>query len=194
MQTARETIVNESDFFESSDVPDSEKNTRLPFLFMKDVMTAANGQIMDAKDRRDREKHKQVTFGVKIAACTGLFIFSAALLFYVYLFAMRQTDSRQSAWFQSFVVWLLFEIFIVSSVLLVFLQQIFIPLLTMQDVQRVKKRVVNDIKSFKDKAKERTSSVVTTRREWHHCKQLPTSRTLLSTFMLLGDWPSCIQT
>jgi hypothetical protein len=164
MQTARETIVDESDFFESSDVPDSEKNTRLLFLFMKDLMTAANGQIMDAKDRRDREKRKQVTFGVKIAACTGLFIFSAALLFYVYLFAIRQTDSRQSAWFQSFVVWLLFEIFIVSSVL-VFLQQIFIPLLTMQDVQRVKKRVVNDIKSFKEKAKESASSVVTTRRE-----------------------------
>jgi hypothetical protein len=164
MQTAREIIVDESDFFESSDVPDSEKNTRLLFLFMKDLMTAANGQIMDAKDRRDREKRKQVTLGAKIAAWTGLFFFSAALLLYVYLFAIRQTDSRQSAWFQSFVVWLFFEIFIVSSVL-VFLQQIFIPLLTMRDVQRVKKRVVNDIKSFKEKAKERTSSVFAIRRE-----------------------------
>lgn len=43
MQTAREVIVDESDFFDSSDIPDADKNARLLFLFMKDLMSAANG-------------------------------------------------------------------------------------------------------------------------------------------------------
>ena len=122
-----------------------------------------SGQILDAKDRRDREKRRQVTATAKIAASVGLFLLASWLLLYIYLFAMRQTESRQSAWFQSFVVWLLFEIFFVSS-MLVFVQQIFIPMLTMKDVQRVKRRVVNDIVSFKEKTKTRAASVFAGRR------------------------------
>jgi hypothetical protein len=38
-----------------------------------------------------------------------------SLLFYVYLFALRQTHSRQSAWFQSFVMWLVFEVTVSST-------------------------------------------------------------------------------
>ena len=125
--------------------------------------TSCTGQILDAKDRRDREKRRHVTASTKIVASVGLFLLASWLLVYIYLFALRQTESRQSAWFQSFVVWLLFEIFIVSS-LLVFVQQIFIPMLTMKDVQRVKRRVVDDILSFKNKAKTRAASVFAGRR------------------------------
>lgn len=74
------------------------------------------------------------------------------ILFYVYLFGIRQTQSRQVAWFKSFVIWIVLEVILVSSSV-VLVQHVLIPLLTLRDVKMVKERVVRDIVSFNAKVK-----------------------------------------
>jgi nucleoside permease NupC len=85
---------------------------------------------------------------------------AGGILFYIYLFAMLQTRDRQMAWLISFVVWILFEVLIVSS-LLVLVQHIVIPSFVVREVQQVKQKVVKDIRDFKKKAEStRAYSIV----------------------------------
>jgi len=163
LQSVRDCFAKECEFFDNAALSDEEKNSRLLFLFIKDLMDGVNGQIMDAKDRRDHEIRKAVTLTTKLYAWTAIGLMASGMLFYLFLFAIRQTEQRQAAWLQSFIVWLFFEILIVSS-FLVLVQHIVIPSLVMEDVRKVKKRVVNDIISFKSNAKNRAYSVLPRRR------------------------------
>jgi hypothetical protein len=129
--------------------PDAKsKSKRLLFLFIKDLMDGVNGSILDLKDRQDNAVKRKVSLWAKSLTWAFLFVASMGMLFYIYIFAMRQTNSRQSSWFSSFVVWLIFEIILVSSAI-VFLKHILIPLMTMGDLRRVKKQVMKDIMNFK---------------------------------------------
>jgi hypothetical protein len=66
---------------------------------------------------------------------------NASLLFYIYLFAAQQSAKRQEAWFKSFMVWIIFEIVVVSTMSVV-LTHIFIPSIIMKDVIKIKKKLV----------------------------------------------------
>jgi hypothetical protein len=77
-----------------------------------------------------------------------VFLMNFGMLFYVYLFAMTQAPSRQSAWFQSFVIWLIFEIFI-SSTGLVIVMQLLIPLYVFTEMSEIKTKVLKDLMTFR---------------------------------------------
>jgi hypothetical protein len=81
-------------------------------------------------------------------------LMNLGMLVYVSLFAMTQTRSRQSAWFQSFVVWFLFDVF-VSSTGVVLVTHILIPLYVMSDIRTIKKKVLEDINVFREKQKQK---------------------------------------
>ena len=127
---------------------DTSKSKRLLYLFIRDLMDGVNGDIMDVKDRSDNAVKRKVSKWAKYATWTFLFVMSMGMLFYIYLFAMRQSPSRQHGWFSSFVVWLIFDIVLVSSGL-VMLKHVLVPLCAMGDLRRVKKRVVQDIVKFR---------------------------------------------
>jgi hypothetical protein len=78
-----------------------------------------------------------------------MILLNGGLLFYVYLFAITQTHSRQSAWFESFVMWLVFEV-VVSSTGLVLLTHLFIPLYVLKDISRIKESVLKDLTIFRE--------------------------------------------
>jgi hypothetical protein len=82
-----------------------------------------------------------------------LALVAAGMLFYIYLFGIKQTQSRQAAWFKSFVIWICLEIVVVSSVC-VLVQHIAIPMVTMSDVRKVKDKVVRDILSYNSKVRK----------------------------------------
>lgn len=105
------------------------------------------GQVVDAKDRRDRTKKNKVSITAKIICWLLVCIMGTGMLLYIYLFAMQQGESRQNAWFMSFVVWLCFEIIVVSS-LLVLVQQVILPSLATRNLTEVKKKLSDDIASF----------------------------------------------
>jgi hypothetical protein len=124
---------------------------------MKDLMDGVNGAILDLKDRRDHEQRRKVPLWTKTLSWAFLTFVAAGILLYVYLFAMRQTVSRQTAWFRSFVIWIVLEVAIVSSSV-VMAQHVLVPLITMTEVRKIKDRVVRDILSFNAKMK-RTGGV-----------------------------------
>ena len=79
---------------------ESEKehiSRKLLYLFVKDLLVGVNGQILEDKHRRDEENTTSINWGVKFMAWVFVIILNAALLFYVYLFAMMQSGERQVA-------------------------------------------------------------------------------------------------
>ena len=136
---------------------------RLIFLFIKDLMDGVNGAILDLKERRDNEVRRKVPFWAKIVSWIFLAAVAAAILFFIYLFGVQQTSSRQKAWFKSFVVWIVLEVVLVSSAV-VFVQHLLIPLVALKDVRRVQERVVRDIVSFNAKVKRTWSKNTTEQR------------------------------
>jgi hypothetical protein len=133
------------------------KRRRLLFLFVKDLSHGVSGEMLSTKADRDSSvasKTKARLEGVPARAKVQGWVFVGMLdlgmLFYVFLFAMRQTHSRQSAWFQSFVMWLVFEV-AVSSTGLVILTHLLIPLYVLADVSKLKEKVLGDLMAFRDK-------------------------------------------
>ena len=148
LSAVQRTTENETLHFSHLD-DDKDKSKRLLFLFIKDLMDGVNGDIVDIKDRMDNSLKRRVSMWSKCAAWAFLFMASISMLFYIYLFAMKQSASRQHSWFISFIVWLIFEILLASSGL-VMLNHVMIPLIVMGDLRRVKKQVVRDIIEFKN--------------------------------------------
>lgn len=123
-------------------------------MFVKDLLDGVNGMILDHKDRQDNEIKPEVESWQKILAWGILLLSSIGMLYYVYLFAMLQSTSRQHAWFNSFQVWLIFEVLIISTGL-VLIEHVFIPLWSMKEVQKVKERIVSDIILFQNKVRSK---------------------------------------
>jgi hypothetical protein len=133
------------------------RRKRLMCLFVRDLSSGVSGEVLARKSQRDSEmsrpgggsgKLDRVPWQLKWMA--GLFVglLDAGMLFYVYLFAMNQSHSRQQAWFVSFVMWLGFEIFL-SSTALVLVLHLLVPLYVWSDVAKVKKGVLEDFMKFR---------------------------------------------
>jgi hypothetical protein len=78
-----------------------------------------------------------------------LTILNLGMLFYVFLFAALQDNHHQSAWGQSFAIWLVLEIIFVSSVLC-FLFHILIPSFLFRNVYQVKRKLVESITKYQE--------------------------------------------
>jgi hypothetical protein len=136
---------------------------RLIYLFVKDMSrSAAVGGMLSNKAHRDSQlssSSKADRVSPRLKLCSWLFVVfsNIAMLLYVYLFAMNQTQSRQSAWFLSFVTWLLFEIF-VSSTGLVLVLHLLIPLYVLADVLKLKEKVLVDLMLLREKCSQTTSN------------------------------------
>jgi hypothetical protein len=125
---------------------------RLIFLFVKDLSSGVSGETLSIKSERDclagslkaRARLEGISWRWQCLGWLFVLLLNGGLLFYVFLFALRQTHSRQSAWFQSFVMWLVFEV-TVSSTGLVLLAHLVLPLFVMASVSRLKERVLEDL-------------------------------------------------
>lgn len=123
-------------------------NKRLLYLFQRDLLPGLKGAILDDKSRRDS------THGLKPHTSTAkhitwLFIgmLDASLLFYVLLFAMQQSGPRQRAWAQSFGLWLVMEVLMISTMMVV-VRHVLMPLLLMKDVAKIQRKLTDNLLSF----------------------------------------------
>ncbi|RYH30188.1 hypothetical protein EON65_05910 [archaeon] len=124
-----------------------EKSRRLLYLFQKDLMPGICGQILESKDMRDNVKVKSVPGLAKTLAWTFLLVMNAVMLFYIYLFAVSQDEYRQTAWAQSFALWLVAEIFLISTCM-VLVMNVAIPSVIMKDVQAIKTKLVGSLVEY----------------------------------------------
>jgi hypothetical protein len=86
----------------------------------------------------------------KIAAWIFIVLFNCTLLLYVLLSAISQTESRQSTWLRTFIMWLIMEIFVVSTLCMV-LSRIVIPSFIMSEAGRVKESMLHVMEKYQAK-------------------------------------------
>jgi len=137
---------------------------RLIYLFVKDLTGGVSGEALENKELRDfssttKISENKVCLELKVIVWLFILFLNIGMLFYVYLFAINQTQDRQSAWFISFIIWLIFEI-IISSTGIVLVIHLLIPLYVLTDLSKIKNKVVEILvlfqrKYLKEKEKER---------------------------------------
>ena len=125
---------------------------RLMYLFVRDLSSGICGEALANKAQRDSltetgSTTHLVTVPARLVGWTFVFLMNLGMLLYVYLFAMTQTQSRQSAWLQSFVIWFIFEIFVSSTGLVVFFH-LLVPLYVLTKVSMIKEKVLLSLISF----------------------------------------------
>jgi hypothetical protein len=145
-----ESVQAESKALRAADASRHEIGKKLLFLFQCDLLPGISGKILELKGSRDSTKVKHVPNYAKIAGYTVLFLMNTGMMFYILLFALTQTGPRQNAWFQSFALWLVVEILLVSTGI-VFVTHILIPSLVMKDITQIKRRLMDNIRDFNDK-------------------------------------------
>lgn len=179
-----------------------QQRLRLIYLFVKDLARGVSEQVLANKSQRDSDmsvpcKSDRVSWKAKWLGWLVVILLNAGMVFYVYLFSMRQPRSRQSAWFLSFVMWLIFEI-LVSSTTLVLVFHILIPLYVLTDISKLKEKALGDLLNLRSKylmmrADRRKSDDVDAlgpvkeKREFNAAKYLYTSWRVASLFRGLPE-------
>jgi hypothetical protein len=145
LRAVRSDVNTEFDLFSITSRSHAEKGQRILFLFQRDLMPGVNGQILEAKQRRDTAKPNIHHASTKLAAWLFIFALCLSMLFYIMLFALEQTKHRQSAWFRSFMIWLVLEICFTSTAS-VYVTHVFIPMIAMRDVGKIKQKLLSTIR------------------------------------------------
>jgi hypothetical protein len=165
LSVIRDEVMSEYEWFKEGAarailekaVCEKAKRKRLLYLFVKDLSSGVCGDVLGNKDKRDRVVAERVSLEVKALGWMFVGLLNLGMLVYVYLFAMSQTQSRQAAWFQSFVIWVLFDLFVASTGA-VFVTHLLIPLYVLSDIRTIKKKVMTDIVSFQTLRMNKRSS------------------------------------
>ncbi len=147
LETVELAIKEEKERFEKEKMSEKEKGKRLLYLFQKDLMPGINGMILESKDKRDNVKLKGSSRTAKALSWLFLGSVNVGMLFYILLFALSQDSHRQGAWGQSFALWLIVEVFLVSS-LSVLIMHVWIPSIVMRDLGIIKKKLIGNVITF----------------------------------------------
>ena len=145
-------LVFEKIRFQQELLTEHDKNKRLLYLFQKDLLPGISGQILESQGLRDVTIVEGVHRSTKWAAWLTLLLLDGGMLFYIFLFAVSQDTHRQNAWAQSFGTWLVIEIIVVSS-LIVMLMNVLVPSVIMRDVHKIKKRLLASLEQYHAKMK-----------------------------------------
>lgn len=135
-------------FKKDSGLSARDRGKRLLYLFQVDLLPGITGKILESKSNRDNSTVKKVSRPWKIAGYTGVFLLNTGMLFYIFLFALLQTDSRQRAWLQSFILWIVVEILLVSSGIVLF-THVLMPMLIMKDVSKIQQRLLGNLLDYR---------------------------------------------
>jgi hypothetical protein len=125
------------------------KMKRLLFLFQRDLLPGINGEILESKECRENIVLSPVSSQKKMVGWFLLACLNGGMLFYVFIFALSQDDHHQKAWGRSFAVWLLLEIALISTGMVIFMH-IFLPSLIMKDVAKIRKKLLESVNSYYD--------------------------------------------
>ena len=147
--SVREKVSHELlHIFGSPDVSDAAKGRRLMLLLQQDLLPGLNGKILESKSKRDYHLPLPVSSTAKALGWIVIIGINFSLLFYVYLFAMTQTGSAQEAWFGSFILWFIMDIFFVGTGMVYFIHFL-IPSVTMKDIHKIRCKLLDTVEKYK---------------------------------------------
>ena len=165
----------------SGGISNQDKGKRLLFLFQRDLLPGISGKILESKGQRDNITIIPVSYTIQYTAWIFMFILNISMLFYILLFAVSQTKHKQTAWALSFILWLVVEILLVSSSM-VLITHILLPMLIISDVNKIKLKLANSIKEFNTgiRNKHNTQNIVTNTQTFNAANYLFISTRLAS--------------
>jgi hypothetical protein len=140
-------VHREEEHCTESALSDKEKGKRLMYLFQCDLLPGVSGKILESKSSRDNVLVKHVSWEAKAAAWTFISLLNLGMLSYIMLFALNQSTHRQGAWALSFLMWMVVEVLIVSSLTVLF-THVLVPSLIMKDVNKIRVKLVDSIRAF----------------------------------------------
>lgn len=123
------------------------KSKRLMQLFQKDLLPGVTGLILENKRNRDNAKVRQVSKSAKTIGWILLGCLNLSMFIYVFLFVLAESASRQSAWIESFILWIVFEILLMSTTT-VLVMNIMIPAMIMSEVMQIKEKLMDSVKQY----------------------------------------------
>ena len=153
------------------DLSSREKTKRLLFLFQRDLMPGLSGQVLSSKGNRDNlTSGRPVRVWQKAAGYLTVLLVDAAMLFYVFLFAMQQSKVRQvrtqyyticmyilleirplllqSAWLRSFLIWLLCEVCFVSTLVVIVVHYCIPCCIVLGDVGHIGQKLQESVSAY----------------------------------------------
>jgi hypothetical protein len=132
--------------------PDEYLKARLLFLFQCDLLPGIQGSVLQNIENRDKESMQKKTTSThaKVFAYFFILIVNAGMLFYIFLFAINESNKQQNAWLQSFLLCVFSEVFL-SSTQTVFLIHFLIPTLVLRDVSKIQKKMIAQVQEYKEK-------------------------------------------
>ena len=153
LKDVRVAMNIEKIYFEDPMISTNDKRDRLLYLFIGDLLAGLNGKIINMKSIRekklDKKKIRPLPKFLKFIGCLIYAALISGMLFYVFLFAVQQPKNMQRSWFISFVMWIIFEVIVVSSGV-VFIMHVLIPTLTVNEVEVAKNKLAMNLVRFKD--------------------------------------------
>jgi hypothetical protein len=147
LQKIQESEEREIEYMKSKSNSVNQKQKRLLFLFQCDLLPGNSGRIFASKLNRDIAKAKFVSFKQKFIGCCIIFVIDISMLFYIFLFALKLSNSRQYALFYSFLFWLVIEIFLVGSAVVLILH-FAIPILITKDVLKINAKLMKNEEDY----------------------------------------------
>jgi low affinity Fe/Cu permease len=143
------------------------KSKRLLFLFQKDLTPGLTGELLESKEQRDNVVLQPVSIQQKYLAWFFLGTLDLGMLFYVFLFAISQDNHRQIAWGRSLGIYLLLDILLISTLMVIFMH-VFLPAIIMRDVAKIQKKVTESIHEFYENLEKKKEERVSGKSETTH--------------------------
>jgi hypothetical protein len=133
-----------------------QQGRRLLVLFQKDLLANVSGEINEKKSMQGKMVNMQpLAKWKKVLGYIFIASLDLGLLFYILLFAMNQDKSRQMAWIFSYAVWLILEVVVVSSMVLL-MSHFAVPSMMLSEIKATKAKMIDTIQEYQFKLQGHT--------------------------------------
>jgi hypothetical protein len=160
-QDMRASVVQadrERNRFATVGLSERELSVRLLFHFQKDLLTGLSEMLLETQDSREHIHPQTRSVSVKIVCSLFLSIELMCMVFYVFLFGLTKDPPHQQAWAKSFVIWLVMEIVLFAS-MMVLVNQVLIPMWTMKDLRAVRVKALQTISQHQRRVNSRRTEL-----------------------------------
>eukprot|EP01038_Epipyxis_sp_PR26KG_P012970 gene12970-17391_t len=120
---------------------------RLLFLYQCDLLPSGKGKVLEAQLNRDEyllEEKDRVSFTSKVIGWSVIIGLDTVMVFYIFLFAILQDKNHQNAWFKSFLMWIVGEVFWSSSQAVI-ISNVLIPSLISNDMTILRQKLIQSL-------------------------------------------------
>jgi hypothetical protein len=141
VQRAQIIEQREVQFIKRHGCTNEEAGRNLLFLLQCDLLPGLSGRILENKGTRDSERVEPVSVYVKLIATVLVVALYVGFLYYVLQYAVTQSKPLQTAWFKSFMLYLVFD-FVGLSGAQVLVTHYLVPCAAVRKVTAVKDYLV----------------------------------------------------